>query len=135
MGGMYRVTEALTTIAERFTTILREDGGNAIWPFDGTGTVTLQGNNTFTGTLYVDSSSTTGNDGVLKLKSSSAVASAASPIYIRNNTSGSSTFQLDGSGGNMLMVAEGGARPVKEAIQPRKRRRWPSGSRAPRWAA
>jgi 3-oxoacyl-[acyl-carrier-protein] synthase III len=26
----------------------------------------------------------------------------------------------------MLLVAEGGARPVQDAIQPRKRRRWPS---------
>ena len=35
-------------------------------------------------------------------------------------------FGTDGGGGNMLMVAEGGARRPAEAIQSRKRRRWPS---------
>jgi 3-oxoacyl-[acyl-carrier-protein] synthase-3 len=35
-------------------------------------------------------------------------------------------FGTDGSGGDMLLVAEGGARPPQHAIQPRKRRRWPS---------
>jgi 3-oxoacyl-[acyl-carrier-protein] synthase-3 len=35
-------------------------------------------------------------------------------------------FGTDGSGGDMLLVAEGGARPPHKAIQPRKRRRWPS---------
>ena len=39
---------------------------------------------------------------------------------------GSFVFGTDGSGGNMLLVSEGGARPEKDAIQPRKRRRWPS---------
>ena len=39
---------------------------------------------------------------------------------------GGFVFGTDGSGGNMLLVAEGGARPVQDAIQPRKRRRWPS---------
>jgi 3-oxoacyl-[acyl-carrier-protein] synthase-3 len=39
---------------------------------------------------------------------------------------GGFVFGTDGSGGDMLLVAEGGARPAKDAIQPRKRRRWPS---------
>ena len=39
---------------------------------------------------------------------------------------GSFVFGTDGGGGNMLMVAEGGARRPAEAIQSRKRRRWPS---------
>jgi 3-oxoacyl-[acyl-carrier-protein] synthase-3 len=39
---------------------------------------------------------------------------------------GSFVFGTDGSGGNMLLVAEGGARPKEHAIQSRKRRRWPS---------
>jgi 3-oxoacyl-[acyl-carrier-protein] synthase III len=39
---------------------------------------------------------------------------------------GSFVFGTDGSGGNMLLVTDGGARPAKDAIQPRKRRRWPS---------
>ena len=39
---------------------------------------------------------------------------------------GGFVFGTDGSGGDMLLVAEGGARRVQDAIQPRKRRRWPS---------
>jgi 3-oxoacyl-[acyl-carrier-protein] synthase III len=39
---------------------------------------------------------------------------------------GSFVFGTDGRGGDTLMVTEGGARPPQDAIQPRKRRRWPS---------
>jgi 3-oxoacyl-[acyl-carrier-protein] synthase III len=39
---------------------------------------------------------------------------------------GSFVFGTDGRGANMLLVTDGGARPAKDAIQPRKRRRWPS---------
>ncbi|MBN1395787.1 MAG: ketoacyl-ACP synthase III [Pirellulales bacterium] len=39
---------------------------------------------------------------------------------------GSFVFGTDGSGADMLLVAEGGTRPAANAIQPRKRRRWPS---------
>jgi len=39
---------------------------------------------------------------------------------------GSFVFGTDGSGGDALMVIGGGARPEHQAIQPRKRRRWPS---------
>lgn len=35
-------------------------------------------------------------------------------------------FGTDGSGADTLMVAEGGARRADAALQPRKRRRWPS---------
>lgn len=39
---------------------------------------------------------------------------------------GSFVFGTDGRGGDTLMVTEGGARPVETALQPRKRKRWPS---------
>lgn len=39
---------------------------------------------------------------------------------------GSFVFGTDGRGGDALMVAEGGARPAHKALQPRKRKRWPS---------
>lgn len=39
---------------------------------------------------------------------------------------GSFVFGTDGRGADTLLVAEGGARPKEQAIQPRKRRRWPS---------
>jgi 3-oxoacyl-[acyl-carrier-protein] synthase-3 len=39
---------------------------------------------------------------------------------------GSFVFGTDGRGGDALMVTEGGARPPHLAMQPRKRKRWPS---------
>lgn len=39
---------------------------------------------------------------------------------------GSFVFGTDGRGADTLMVTEGGARPKAQAIQPRKRKRWPS---------
>jgi len=39
---------------------------------------------------------------------------------------GSFVFGTDGRGGDTLLVCEGGARPKENAIQPSKRRRWPS---------
>jgi 3-oxoacyl-[acyl-carrier-protein] synthase-3 len=35
-------------------------------------------------------------------------------------------FGTDGEGADTLLVTEGGARPAKDAIQPRHRKRWPS---------
>jgi 3-oxoacyl-[acyl-carrier-protein] synthase III len=39
---------------------------------------------------------------------------------------GSFVFGTDGRGADTLLVTEGGARPRAQAIQPRKRKRWPS---------
>ncbi len=39
---------------------------------------------------------------------------------------GSFVFGTDGRGADTLMVTSGGARPAEQAIQPRKRKRWPS---------
>ena len=39
---------------------------------------------------------------------------------------GAFVFGTDGRGADTLLVTEGGARPKQSAIQPRKRRRWPS---------
>jgi 3-oxoacyl-[acyl-carrier-protein] synthase-3 len=39
---------------------------------------------------------------------------------------GSFVFGTDGRGGDTLMVTAGGARPAEDALQPRKRKRWPS---------
>lgn len=39
---------------------------------------------------------------------------------------GSFIFGTDGRGADTLLVTEGGARPKAQAIQPRKRKRWPS---------
>jgi 3-oxoacyl-[acyl-carrier-protein] synthase III len=39
---------------------------------------------------------------------------------------GGFVFGTDGSGGDMLIVSEGGARPAHDSLQTRKRKRWPS---------
>jgi autotransporter-associated beta strand protein len=70
----------------------------------GSGLLTLSGSNTFTGALYVDTGSASSSDGILKLAGSNALPNASS-ILIRNNTSGSSTLQLDGTTGNISVPA------------------------------
>ena len=70
----------------------------------GAGTLVLNSpSNTFKGTLFVDTGSTTANDGVVKVSNNLTVTNAHSPIFIRNNNSGMSTLQLDGSGGNLTL--------------------------------
>jgi autotransporter-associated beta strand protein len=70
----------------------------------GAGTWILSGNNTFTGGLNVDTSSTTASDGILRLASPGAVPTGTSPVQILNNNSGSSTLQLDGSTGSLTLT-------------------------------
>ena len=41
-------------------------------------------------------------------------------------------FGTDGSGGDTLLVAKGGARPPRHALKPRNRHRWPG---EPSWTA
>ena len=71
----------------------------------GSGTLILSGNNSPTGTLFVDTSGTgsANNDGAVCIAGSGAVANFASPIYIRDNNSASSTLQLDGSQANITV--------------------------------
>lgn len=61
---------------------------------------------TFRGALYVDTSSTTASDGLVRIVNNQTLVNAQSPIYIRNNNTGSSTLQLDGTTGN-LTVSKG----------------------------
>ncbi len=77
--------------------------GTNTWTKASYGTVVLKGTNSFSGTLNVDTSSTYTNDGCLRIANSAAVSGVASPIAIRNNNSGSSTLQLDGSAGNLAV--------------------------------
>jgi fibronectin-binding autotransporter adhesin len=69
----------------------------------GGGTWTLTGTNTFTGALNVDTASTSANDGALTITTGTANANA-SVIQILNNNTGSSTFQLDGTLGNIAVT-------------------------------
>ena len=59
------------------------------------GTLILSGSNAYSGTLYVDTASDTANAGNVRISGGAALQNAASPIYIRNMNSGTSTLQLD----------------------------------------
>jgi autotransporter-associated beta strand protein len=71
----------------------------------GAGTLRLTASNSFTGTLYVDSNTAANlSDGNTMVTHPSALASVASPIYLRNNNSGSSTLQLNGTAGSIILT-------------------------------
>ncbi len=71
----------------------------------GPGTLMLSGENPLSGTVYVDTGSTSADDGIVRVTGPSALANATS-ISIRNNNSGRSTFQLDGSAGSISIYAQ-----------------------------
>ncbi len=75
------------------------------------GTLVLATSNTFTGTLFVDGFSTTANDGITRLAAPNALAGVPAipgtpTIQQRNNNSGYSTLQLDGTAGNINLPQE-----------------------------
>ena len=71
----------------------------------GFGTLVLSGSNSLSGTLYVDTATSAAvNDGAVCIARSASVANVASPIYLKNNNSGSSTLQFDGSGGDVTVA-------------------------------
>jgi autotransporter-associated beta strand protein len=67
----------------------------------GTGTLVLSGSNTVTGSINIDTSSTTANEGIVRAAHPNALVNI-STLWIRNNNGGSSTLQLDGSQGNVV---------------------------------
>jgi len=71
----------------------------------GPGILILSGDNSLSGTVNLDTSSTTISDGIVRVTGAGALANA-SRIQIRNNNSGSSTFQLDGSTGTISINAD-----------------------------
>jgi autotransporter-associated beta strand protein len=77
-------------------------GANALTK-SAVGTLVLATSNSFSGTLNVDTGSTTGSDGITRLASPNALA-AVTTIQIRNNQGpGSSTLQLDGTAGSITL--------------------------------
>jgi autotransporter-associated beta strand protein len=67
----------------------------------GPGTLVLSGDNSLSGTVYIDTSSTTTSEGIVRAASPDALSNIGN-IQIRDNNSGSSTLQLDGSLGNIV---------------------------------
>jgi autotransporter-associated beta strand protein len=64
----------------------------------GSGTLILGGTTSgFNGGLYVDSGSTTANDGIVRITTPQVLANARSPFFFNNNNEGRSILQLDGS--------------------------------------
>ena len=75
------------------------------------GTLVLNGSNSFSGILYLDTGSNTANDGTTHIASPNALANIpatpGTPTIIENaNNSGSSLLQLDGSAGNLNLPQE-----------------------------
>jgi len=71
---------------------------------NGPGTLILSGNNSLSGTVNIDTSSSTLNDGITRLVGPGALGNATL-VQIRNNNSGFSTLQLDGSAGSISVNA------------------------------
>jgi len=70
----------------------------------GAGTLVLSSPNSgFNGMLYVDSASSSANDGAVCIANNSVMANAHSPLYIRDSGSGSSTLQLNGTNGGVSL--------------------------------
>jgi autotransporter-associated beta strand protein len=104
-GGTFSVSSGTLTLASTLSSPITPSGvvAGGITK-TGPGTLVLGSPTTlFKGTLFVDSSSNAGNDGVVKLVNNQVLANAHSPIFIRDNNNGTSTFQLDGTAGNLTL--------------------------------
>ncbi len=69
----------------------------------GYGTLVLNGTNSFSGVLNVDTGSSGTNDGALCIGNSAAIANVVSPILIRNTGTSVSTLQLSGASGSVTI--------------------------------
>ena len=95
----------LITVTNTATLALPLGGTNGFTK-TGPGTLVLSGTNSLSGTLYVDTQSTTTSEGAVRIANSASVASVATPIYLRDNNGGSSTLQLGGSGGSVNVAQD-----------------------------
>jgi autotransporter-associated beta strand protein len=91
-----------TIVVANTATITASLGGTNGISKSGTGTLILAGDNSFSGTLYVDSGSASADDGILRIAHPQAL-SAIDSVYIRNSNTASSAFQLDGTAGPILV--------------------------------
>jgi autotransporter-associated beta strand protein len=78
--------------------------GSPILTKAGPGTLVLNSASSFSGTLDVDTSSTTSSDGIVRVAHPNALDFIRS-IFIRNNNGGSSTLQLSGAAGSIFVPA------------------------------
>lgn len=61
-------------------------------------------NPSFQGQVYLDVGSSNASSGVLRIAHPQALSNARSPFYQRNNNSGASLLQLDGTAGDILLT-------------------------------
>jgi autotransporter-associated beta strand protein len=87
-------------------TISNQISGSGTLTKSDSGTLVLSASNSFSGTLNVDTGNNVNNDGVLAITSSNAIVNALSPIALRNILGGSSTFELNGAGGNITVAQD-----------------------------
>ncbi len=112
-GGFDVAAGATLVIANPITgsgTLIKSDSG----------TLVLSGANSFSGTLDVDSGANAVNDGILLVTTSSAIANVVGPIAIRDSLGGASTFELNGTNGNITVpqdITLSGRSPAIPAIQ------------------
>ncbi|HUA64837.1 MAG TPA: autotransporter-associated beta strand repeat-containing protein [Alphaproteobacteria bacterium] len=107
-------TSRLTVDGTNVTFIVSNniDGdGTAVLTKTGPGTLVLAGANTFAGTLDVDSTSTSANDGTTVVANNGALANIPAVggfpfIYIGDNNGGSSTLALNGSSGSITIAPD-----------------------------
>lgn len=90
------------TVNQNTATISTPLAGTNGFTKTGAGTLVLTGANSFSGTIDVDSGSTSSNDGVLMAAGPGALGNAAA-IQFRNSGSGTSALQLDGTSGGLSL--------------------------------
>jgi autotransporter-associated beta strand protein len=86
------------------TVALPLDGNNGFTK-TGAGTLTLSAANTLSGTIYTDRDNSSVNDGITRVAHYAALGSVTN-IQIRNNNTGFSRLQLDGSASNITVTAK-----------------------------
>jgi autotransporter-associated beta strand protein len=91
-------TTPTVTVNQNTATISASLAGTAGLTKTGSGSLILKGDNPFSGTLYVDTGSTSDSAGTLRLASVKAGPNLTG-IQIRNNNGGSSTLEMDGTSG------------------------------------
>jgi autotransporter-associated beta strand protein len=87
---------SVITVSQNTATISAPIAGTSGLSKSGAGTLVLSGDNSFSGILYVDTSTSSGTAGTLRIANPDAITDIAS-ISIRNNNDGSSTLELDGT--------------------------------------
>ncbi|RYD49032.1 MAG: hypothetical protein EOP85_02390, partial [Verrucomicrobiaceae bacterium] len=102
-GGKMLTMESVATptivVNQSTATIALSLGGTNLNK-SGPGTLVLAGDNSFSGILNIDTSSTSSNEGVVRLAHPNAAP--FSSIFIRSNNAGVSTLELDGTLGPVI---------------------------------